>query len=119
VNFRPKWVTELKNVEVLQLGRWQDSPFHHIEVGSQEFLKDLANLTQLRYLSLRSISRIFELPSSIVQLERLLILDLKACHNLETLPNDISSMKRLTHLILSQCYLLEGMPKGIDKLTNL
>jgi len=120
LNFRPKWVTELKkNLLVLQLGRWQDSPFHHIEVGSQEFLKDLANLTQLRYLSLRGISRIFELPSSIVQLETLLILDLKACHNLETLPNDISSMRSLTHLILSQCYLLEGMPKGIDKLTEL
>jgi len=119
LNFRIKWVTELKNVEVLQLGRWQDSPFHHIEVGSQEFLKELENLTQLRYLSLRGISRIFELPSSIVQLERLLILDLKACHNLETLPNNISSMKRLTHLILSQCYLMEGMPKGIDKLTRL
>jgi len=119
LNFRPKWVTELKNVEVLQLGRWQDSPFHHIEVGSQEFLKNLANLTQLRYLSLRGISRIFELPSSIAQLEGLQILDLKACHNLETLPNDISSMKSLTHLILSQCYLLEGMPKGIEKLTKL
>ena len=119
LNFRPKWASELKYLRVLQLGRWQDSPFHHIEVGSQEFLKDLANLTELRYLSLRGISRIFELSSSIVQLETLLILDLKACHNLETLPNDISSMRSLTHLILSQCYLLEGMPKGIDKLTKL
>ena len=119
VNFRPKWVTELKNVAVLQLGRWQDSPFHNIEVGSQEFLKELGNLTQLRYLSLRGISRISELPSSIAHLWRLQILDLKACHNLKTLPNDISSMKSLTHLILSQCYLLEGMPKGIEKLNNL
>jgi len=120
LNCRPKWVTEFKkDLLVLQLGRWQDSPLHHIEVGSEKLLNELENLTQLRYLSLRGISRIFELPSSIAQLERLLILDLKACHNLETLPNDISSMKSLTHLILSQCYLLEGMPKGIDKLTNL
>ncbi|BAT84144.1 hypothetical protein VIGAN_04142700, partial [Vigna angularis var. angularis] len=65
------------------------------------------------------MSRIFELPSSITELESLVILDLKACHNLERLPDDISSMKSLTHLIMSECCLLEGMPKGIEKLTNL
>ena len=119
LNFRPQWVKKFLNLEVLQLGRWQDSPLHHIEVGSEEFLKELRNLTQLKYLSLRGISRIFNIPSFIAQLERLLILDLKACHNLETLPNDISSMKSLTQLILSECYLLEGMPKGIEKLKNL
>lgn len=104
---------------MLQLGHWQDSPSHHIEIGSQKFLKDLRNLKTLFYLSLRGISRISELPPSIAQLESLEILDLKACHNLETLPNYISSMKHLTHLIVSQCYFLEGMPKGIEKLTNL
>jgi len=119
LNFRPQWIKEFMNLEVLQLGRWKDSPVHHIEVGSEDFLEELRNLTQLKYLSLRGISRIFKLPSSIVELERLLVLDLKACHNLETLPNDISSMKSLTHLILSQCYLLEGMPNGIEKLKNL
>ncbi|ESW11878.1 hypothetical protein PHAVU_008G066600 [Phaseolus vulgaris] len=119
LNFRPQWVKQFPNLKVLQLGCWQDSPLHHIEVGSEEFLKELRNLTHLKYLSLRGISNIFELPSSIVELERLLVLDLKACHNLETLPNDISSMKSLTHLILSQCCLLEEMPKGIEKLTNL
>ncbi|XP_014511477.1 disease resistance RPP13-like protein 4 [Vigna radiata var. radiata] len=119
LNFRPQWVTELKNLEVLQLGRWQDSPLHHIEVGSEELLKELRYLQKLKYLSLRGISRIFELPSSIVELESLLILDLKACHNLERLPNDISLMTNLTHLIMSDCCLLESMPKGIEKLTNL
>ncbi|KAK7374211.1 hypothetical protein VNO80_07638 [Phaseolus coccineus] len=119
LNFRPQWVNALKNLEVLQLGRWQNSPLHHIEVESEEFLKELKDLRQLKYLSLRGISKISELPSSIVELERLLVLDLKACHNLEILPNDISSMRSLTHLILSQCYLLQGIPKGIEKLTNL
>ncbi|XP_014519570.1 uncharacterized protein LOC106776602 [Vigna radiata var. radiata] len=120
LNFKPQWITdELKNLEVLQLGRWQDSALHHIEVGSQEFLRELRTLKHLKYLSLRGISRIFELPSSIAELESLLILDLKACHNLERLPDDISSMKSLTHLIMSDCCLLEGMPKGIEKLTNL
>ncbi|KAG2375687.1 uncharacterized protein HKW66_Vig0161590 [Vigna angularis] len=79
----------------------------------------MRTLKQLKYLSLRGISRIFELPSSIAKLESLLILDLKACHNLERLPDDISSMKSLTHLIMSECCLLEGMPKGIEKLTDL
>jgi len=119
LNFRPQWTTELRNLEVLQLGRWQDSALHHIEVGSQEFLKDLRYLKELKYLSLRGMSRIFEVPSSIAELEKLLILDVKACHNLERLPDDISSMKSLTHLIMSDCCLLEGMPKGIEKLTNL
>jgi len=119
LNFRPQWVTELRNLEVLQLGRWQDSALHHIEVGSEEFLKDLRTLKQLKYVSLRGISRILELPSSIAELESLLILDLKACHNLERLPHDISSMRSLTHLIMSDCCLLEGMPKGIEKLSNL
>ncbi|XP_027926693.1 uncharacterized protein LOC114183764 [Vigna unguiculata] len=119
LNFRPQWTTELRNLEVLQLGRWQDSALHHIEVGSQEFLKDLRYLKELKYLSLRGISRIFEVPSSIAELEKLLILDVKACHNLERLPDDISSMKSLTHLIMSDCCLLEGMPKGIEKLRNL
>ncbi|WVZ08605.1 hypothetical protein V8G54_021951 [Vigna mungo] len=120
LNFGPQWVTDQwKNLEMLQLGRWQDSPLHHIEVGSQEFLRELRTLKLLKYLSLRGISRIFELPSSIVELESLQIIDLKACHNLETLPDDISSMKSLTHLIMFECCLLEVMPKGIEKLTNL
>ncbi|KAK7374236.1 hypothetical protein VNO80_07663 [Phaseolus coccineus] len=107
----PQWVKKFPNLEVLQLGRWQDSPLHHIEVGTEEFLKELRYLTQLKYLSLRGISRIFELPSSIAKLERLLVLDLKACHNLEILPNDISSMKSLTHDFLPML-LTGGNAKG-------
>uniref|UniRef100_A0A0R0F906 Disease resistance R13L4/SHOC-2-like LRR domain-containing protein n=1 Tax=Glycine max TaxID=3847 RepID=A0A0R0F906_SOYBN len=120
LNFGPQWMAKMKQLEVLQLGRWlHDSPKHHIEVDSEEFLKELRDQKHLKYLSLRGISRIFELPPSIFQLERLAILDLKACHNLETLPNDISSLKNLRQLDLSQCYLLERMPKGIEKLINL
>lgn len=62
------------------------------------------------------MSRISELPLSIVELERLEILDLKAYHNLA---NDIASSRKLKHLDLSRCYLLERMPKGIEKLTKL
>lgn len=120
LNFGSKWMEKAKKLVVLQLGRWQDSPSHHIEVESGEFLKDMKAQKHLKYLSLRGISRISNLPSSVVQeLVSLEILDLKACHNLETLPDDIASLRRLTHLDVSQCYLLESMPKGIEKLTEL
>ncbi|KAK8471964.1 hypothetical protein PHAVU_002G074500 [Phaseolus vulgaris] len=109
-----------EDLEVLHLGRWlQHSASHHIEVESEEFLKELTDHKYLKYLSLRGISRISEIPTCIFQLEGLETLDLKACHNLETLPNDIASLKKLKHLDLSECYLLGRMPKGIEKLTEL
>ncbi|KAK7387071.1 hypothetical protein VNO78_27566 [Psophocarpus tetragonolobus] len=119
LNFVSQWSAKMRKLAVLQLGRWQDSPLQHIEVGSEEFLKELKDQKHLKYLSLRGISRIPELPPSIAQLSRLEILDLKACHNLETLPTDIASMKSLTHLDVSECYLLDSMPRGIEKLTQL
>ncbi|KAG5138302.1 hypothetical protein JHK82_023033 [Glycine max] len=120
LNFGPGWMAKMKYLEVLQLGRFmQDSPKHHIEVDSEEFLKELRGHENLRYLSLRGISRIFELPPSIVKIKSLRILDLKACHNLETLPSDISSLQSLWYLNLSECYLLDRMPKGIENLTWL
>ncbi|KAL2330353.1 hypothetical protein Fmac_017934 [Flemingia macrophylla] len=119
LNFQSQWSNKNKSLIVLQLGHWQDSSSHHIEVDNEKFLEELRNQKKLRYLSLRGISRIFELPSSIALLKNLMILDLKACHNLETLPNDISSMKSLKYLILSQCYMLDAMPKGIEKLAEL
>lgn len=107
----------MTNLEMLKLGCWQrDSPEHHIEVESEEFLKELKHQKDLWYLSLHGMSRISELPLSIVELERLEILDLKAYHNLA---NDIASSRKFKHLDLSRCYLLERMPKGIEKLTKL
>ncbi|ESW18440.1 hypothetical protein PHAVU_006G041200 [Phaseolus vulgaris] len=119
LTIEPRWMAKMKKLVVLQLGRWQESPSHHIEVASTEFMTDLKAQKHLKYLSLRGISRISELPPSIAQLVSLQILDLKACHNLETLPNEITSLRKLTHLDVSQCYLLERMPKGIEKLTEL
>jgi len=120
VKFGFQWMAKLKDLEVLHLGRWlQHSASHHIEVESEEFLKELTDHKYLKYLSLRGISRISEIPTCIFQLEGLETLDLKACHNLETLPNDIASLKKLKHLDLSECYLLGRMPKGIEKLTEL
>ena len=111
--------SEENKIEVLQLGRWQDSAKYHIEVENEDFLKALGSKKHLKYLSLRGISRITEMPSSVRKLINLEILDLRACHNLEKLPSDISSLKKLTHLDISECHLLESMPKGLEKLTSL
>lgn len=120
LSLKREWLKKLNKVEVLQLGRWQNSASHHIEVEDGGFLKGLGDQNKLlKYLSLRGISRIIKLPSSILKLLNLEILDLRACHSLETLPPDISSLRNLTHFDISECYLLEAMPKGIDKLSSL
>ncbi|KAL2525086.1 RNI-like superfamily protein [Abeliophyllum distichum] len=108
-----------QKIKVLQLGRWQSSPRHHIEIEEGKFLDKLKKQKQLKYLSLRGVSRITTLPSSIVGCQNLEILDLRACHNLETLPFDIGSFKKLTHFDVSECYLLENLPNGLEKLSSI
>ncbi|KAL7182188.1 hypothetical protein ACSBR1_040987 [Camellia fascicularis] len=76
-------------------------------------------MKQLRFLSLREISLITDLPQFISQLTNLEILDLKACHNLEVVPDWIGLLKNLTHLDVSECYLLDHMPKGLGALFKL
>lgn len=116
----PEWLRRLQKVEVLQMGRWQDSAAHHIEAEDyKELLNGLGSQKHLKYLSLRGISRIESLPESIAKLISLQILDLRACHNLEKLPRDIAELKNLTHLDVSECYLLETMPKGLERLSSL
>ncbi|KAF8009988.1 hypothetical protein BT93_J0847 [Corymbia citriodora subsp. variegata] len=120
LSLQPHLLSNMKQLAVLQLGRWQHSPKYHIEVADQKFLDDLGvHHKHLKFLSLRGISRITTLPNSIVELVSLEILDLRACHNLEKLPEDIASLKKLTHLDVSECYLIERMPKGTEKLSSL
>ncbi|PIN23646.1 hypothetical protein CDL12_03637 [Handroanthus impetiginosus] len=116
---RKEWLEKLQKVEVLHLGRWTSSPKYHIEVENQQLVDGFGSQKHLKYLSLRGISRIENLPRSIVKLISLKILDLRACHNLEKLPQGISALKNLTHLDVSECYLLENMPKGIENLLSL
>ncbi|XP_039140082.1 disease resistance RPP13-like protein 4 isoform X1 [Dioscorea cayenensis subsp. rotundata] len=109
----------MRNAAVMQLGRWQTSPKHHIETVSIEFLEWLACFNKLKYLSLRGISNITKLPRSIGELTDLMILDLRACHNLENLPVEVTMLKKLTYLDVSECYLLDHMPEGLGSLTEL
>ncbi|KAG4935625.1 hypothetical protein JHK85_050544 [Glycine max] len=105
---------ELEDLQMFKV--YYNSLDYQEKVESEEFLKELKHQKDLWYLSLHGMSRISELPLSIVELERLEILDLKAYHNLA---NDIASSRKFKHLDLSRCYLLERMPKGIEKLTKL
>ncbi|KAH6784848.1 hypothetical protein C2S52_009807 [Perilla frutescens var. hirtella] len=117
---RAEWLSRLHRVEVLQMGRWQDSVTHHIEVEDyEELFKGLGSQKHLKYLSLRGISRIETLPRSIKKLVSLQILDLRACHNLEKLPEEVRELMNLTHLDVSECYLVESMPKGLERLSKL
>ncbi|KAM5559054.1 disease resistance protein RPM1 [Rosa sericea] len=118
-NFSKVEWSKLKNVKVLYLGRWHSRAKHHIELVDSNFLEGLMFMTRLRFLSLRGISGIMELPDSLCKLVCLKILDLGACHNLEVLPKKISLLKKLTHLDMSECYLLDRMPKGIGSLSEL
>nr|CAD1823074.1 unnamed protein product [Ananas comosus var. bracteatus] len=117
LKFEESSYPRLRNMAVMQIGRWRCLERHHIEAENTEFFKGLG--TELKYLSLQGISRITQLPDSIGNLTNLIILDLRACHNLEELPVKLTLLKKLTHLDVSKCYLLDHMPKGLSSLTNL
>ncbi|GMY29959.1 rac guanine nucleotide exchange factor JJ-like [Fagus crenata] len=114
-----EWLSKMKNAKVVSLGSWPGSAESHVEVENIDFLKALANMKELKFLSLQGIFRITELPSSIGMLSNLLILDLKECHNLEELSEEITKLTNLRYLDLSECYLLAHMPKGLSELSQL
>ncbi|PON49323.1 LRR domain containing protein [Parasponia andersonii] len=119
LEFKSGWFSKMKYVRVLQLGRWESSAKHVIEVEDSEFLKGLKRMKHLRYLSLRGVSVITELPNSVSKLESLRILNLNGCHDLEKLPDGIGSLKNLTHLDMYECSLISHMPKGLASLSEL
>lgn len=117
------WFKGLEALSTLQLGTWRDHDYdpvaHHIELTNEALLRDVGACRNLRYLSLRGISRIDVLPDSVGKLCNLVILDLRSCHNLVVLSKEIKSLVSLEYLDVSGCYLLAEMPKGIGKLTKL
>ncbi|XP_059436860.1 disease resistance RPP13-like protein 4 [Corylus avellana] len=119
VDLREDSLSEMKNLKVLQLGRYQESTKQVVEVDDTEFLNDLKKMKRLSYFSLRGITRVTALPDSICKLTKLIIVDLHACHYLESLPEGIGSLTNLTWLDISGCYLISHMPAGLSKLSKL
>lgn len=81
------WLSKLKNVRVLQLGRWEHNVKHHIEAFNPEtkknekdvYLNGSGTQKSLKYLSLRGVSRMTSLPPAVAKLSSLEILDLSDC----------------------------------------
>uniref|UniRef100_A0A0A8Z161 Disease resistance R13L4/SHOC-2-like LRR domain-containing protein n=1 Tax=Arundo donax TaxID=35708 RepID=A0A0A8Z161_ARUDO len=106
---------------VLQLGRWCNLDNKtYMEVDSLESLSALGFLKNLRYLGLRGLSRLTEIPCGIRWLKSLTILDMRGCQNLVNVSSKaISPLKQLTHLDLTECYMLEYIGRGITFLSEL
>ncbi|KAD3336531.1 hypothetical protein E3N88_32050 [Mikania micrantha] len=118
-NFNTKWFSQMKNINVVMLGKWQSSAAKYIEVDEFDFEKSLDYMVHVRFFSLQGVSRVSKLPDSISKLKTLMILDLRACDNLVVIPKTIGSLKLLTHLDISECYLLMEIPKEISSLESL
>lgn len=123
---------------VLQLGRWNNlDDTTYMEVDGLESQNAIGLLKNLRYLGLRGLSRLTELPKGIESLKKLVILDMRGCQNLVRVEasdnfitqqvqkkfhkktNVITQLKQLTHLDLTECYMLEHIGRGITSLTEL
>ena len=91
-----------------------------MEVDGLESLSTIGLLKNLRYLSLRGLSRLTELPKGIQWLKKLAILDMRGCQNLVNVSSKITKpLKQLTHLDLTECYMLEHIEQGITSLSEL
>lgn len=123
IEFPPDWLVYKTRMTTMHLGRWrehtEEDKKQHVEVRDNEFLAGLGNCRNLKYLSLRGVSRVEKLPDSTEKLHALSTLDLRACHNLEKLPPEIGSIKRLQFLDVSECYLLDHIPKTLSSLSEL
>ncbi|CAM0948976.1 unnamed protein product [Alopecurus aequalis] len=108
-------------LEVLQLGRWGNSDDEtYMEVEALESLSAMGKLKNLRYVSLRGLSRLMELPAEVRRLRRLAILDARGCQNLVCVPSaTVQKLKGLTHLDLTECYMLEHIGRGVSTLSEL
>ncbi|XBI98835.1 hypothetical protein VPH35_019029 [Triticum aestivum] len=108
-------------LEVLQLGRWGNTDDEtYMEVEALESLSAIGKLKNLRYLSVRGLSRLTELPSEVRRLRKLAILDVRGCQNLVKLPSStVKKLVGLTHLDLTECYMLEHIGRGVAALPEL
>ncbi|CAH8389425.1 unnamed protein product [Eruca vesicaria subsp. sativa] len=111
--------TSFNALKVFYMGRWERTPYRHIDAESPEFMKYVKHMSKLRLLSFQGISRIEKLDNGVCELSELVILDLRACYSLERLPENIDSLKALVYLDISECYMIGRMPKRLSWLDNL
>lgn len=125
VRLSTEWFIKKKCLGTVQLGLWHaskkaaDAKTFHVELFNEDRLKDIGSWKNLKYLSLRGISRISAIPDSFGNLSELIVLDLRACHNLQLLTKEIRKLNKLQYLDISECYLLVEMPKGLGKMSSL
>ncbi|KAK9676355.1 hypothetical protein RND81_11G071600 [Saponaria officinalis] len=113
------WLSN-SSISVLNLGNWNGDPTKYIVVEDMEALKNvLSSRTTIKFLSLKGISGIVELPNVVYKHKLLIALDLSGCPNLESLTEGIHALKYLLFLDLSECYLLDHIPRGISQLSEL
>uniref|UniRef100_A0A0E0CLS6 Disease resistance R13L4/SHOC-2-like LRR domain-containing protein n=1 Tax=Oryza meridionalis TaxID=40149 RepID=A0A0E0CLS6_9ORYZ len=106
---------------VLQLGRWWNSDNStYMEVEGLEKLNAIGNLKKLRYLGIRGLSKLTELPENVNKLQQLEVLDVRGCQNLTCLMSStVRNLRQLTHLDLTECYMLEYIGREITSLSEL
>jgi hypothetical protein len=128
VKLSTTWFSNKPQLGTVQLGQWRaadpikqiaDPRKSHVELITDEHLKGIGACKNLRYLSLRGISRIMAIPAAIGELAELVVLDLRACHDLQVLAKEITKLQKLQYLDVSECYLLVDMPEGFDKMSHL
>ncbi|XP_006663623.1 disease resistance RPP13-like protein 4 [Oryza brachyantha] len=128
VKLSTTWFSNKPQLSTVQLGQWRtpdpvkqiaDPRKSHVELIADEHLKGIGACRNLRYLSLRGMSRIMAIPAAIGELAELVVLDLRACHDLQVLAKEITKLQKLQYLDVSECYLLVDMPEGFGKMSQL
>lgn len=91
-----------------------------MEVEGLEKLNAIGNLKKLRYLGIRGLSKLTELPKNVNKLQQLEVLDVRGCQNLtRVMSSTVRNLRQLTHLDLTECYMLEHIGSEIISLSEL
>ncbi|KAK7295652.1 hypothetical protein RJT34_18563 [Clitoria ternatea] len=107
LNFRSKWMAKMKNLEMLHLGRWEDSASLHIE--------------SLEVLDLKACHNLETLPD-ISSLINLMYLNMSQCYLLESMPKGIEKLIKLEVLkgfVIGSSNKTHGRLASLAKLINL
>jgi len=80
---------------------------------------DFSNLPNLEKLVLTDCSRLFDVSSSIGDLNKLLLINLEDCVSLRSLPRSIYKLKSLKTLILSGCLKIDKLEEDFEQLESL